>query len=294
MPREFRRISVELLDEPQLQARIEIDDVELDELCRSIRELGLIEPLVVKPKPDGRFEIVAGHRRLLALRRVGVGEADCVVDAREELHEAVKLDENLIRRDLTAVDEATFYAELYEQLGLDVDRVAERVKKTRTYVEGRLLLLQGYDEVLDALRKGQISLGVAQAFNRIRRIDDVRYYLGFAVSGGVSVRLANQWADQANLRAQLDERAPAEPVSGGEGAPVATPQSYAPSPLAGALPYELSGSIEPRPCLYCSEVSEEYRMLRKFVCVPCAQQYNLRAGMVAPPPRARPLAGGDE
>src|SRR6266516_4693877 len=166
-PQRIVQIPVASLAEPALAARTGMDEDGLVSLAQSIRELGLIEPLIVKPADDGLYEIIAGHRRFKALQLLNAPHADCIVRKDLDSHEAVKVHENIEREELSPVDEAQYYGRLFEQLGRDTENVASKVKRRRDHVEDRLLLLAGDADVLAALRDGKITLAVAREMNKI-------------------------------------------------------------------------------------------------------------------------------
>jgi len=260
------------LEEPSNAARSTLDDAKLNSLVVSIRAVGILEPLIVTPKEGGRFEVVAGHRRLLAARIAGLGEVPCIVEADVSRLDAVKIHENLEREDLSTTDEALFYAELYEKLGEDTAKVAEAVKRSRDHVEGRLNLLRGDKRVFQSLAEGQISIGVALELNKFEREDDRLFHLDYCIRTGASVATARDWRVQSNARASMAAAAAAPASSGPPNPPppAPAPEGYA-HVMAGAAPWELSSSTEKRPCTFCGDIHEEWRMLRKFVCPPCGE-----------------------
>lgn len=272
--REPATIPISQLREPARAARTMIDDQRLAELAASIRELGLLERLLVAPLEDGTFEVLAGHRRLLAARLAGLLELPCEIEHDRELADAVRMHENLEREDLSPADEAVYYAELYEHLGQDVDAVAARVKRPRATVEARLNLLRGEPAVLEALRDGKVSLGVAEELNRMTLPQDRAFYLEHAARGGCSVRQMREWRQRANTTAELAAAKPEGPPQagpGGDGGAVGP--ELRPSYAGFAQPHELSGREEARPCYCCGETNPEWRMYRHFVCVPCADRF---------------------
>jgi len=187
------KIAINELREPAQVARATLDEKGLDELAESIRRVGVINPLVVK-EVDGGYEVVAGHRRLLAGRRAGLVALPCLVrSARDADPTALKLHENLYRQELTPVEEAAFFAELLPTCENDTDKLAALVKQTRTYVENRLNLLHGDPDVLAAVAQRQISLGVGEALNRMPRPEDRKYYLQWAIATGATVAMVRQW-----------------------------------------------------------------------------------------------------
>lgn len=270
----FELLPIDELHEPELVARTEMDDDALDSLVSSIRELGVQEPLIVTPREAGGYEIVAGHRRLLASRIVRLATLPCMIEPDRDKLRAIKLHENIEREELNPTDEAVFFAELYEELGEDVDQVCAAVRKGRDYVEGRLLLLKGSPAVLESLRQGKVKLGVARQINLMEEPSDRDYYLEYAVSGGASVRQATQWRIDANTRLALERaRKQREESENGEPAAPAAPELTGPNYSSMSRPNELTGSTEKVRCLFCDTEHEAWRCFRKYVCEPCANQY---------------------
>lgn len=200
--REFRELPVGRIDAPALPSRAQMDEVGLDELTASIRAIGLQLPLIVARRGD-RYEVVAGHRRLLACQRIGLAVVPCLVYASADAAlEAVKYAENRHREELSAADEAIWFAELLERnCGGDVDLLCVLIGERRVYVEGRLLLLHGDEAVFRALQDGKIRIGVAQQLNRCSEEQTRRYFLHQAILGGATVAVVSSWiADWQNTR----------------------------------------------------------------------------------------------
>lgn len=259
--------------EPQRPIRETMDDEGLHELAESIRAVGLIQALAVVPVEGGQYEVRAGHRRLKALRMIGATDARCLVLENEAARDrAVMVHENAFREELNPAEEATYYAQLYEELQ-DTDAIAKSVRRPREYVEARLNLLRGHKAVFEALAGRRISLGVALELQKITDEQQARFYLTYAERGGCTVAVARQWRQEANARTEQEARAAELVQNPGAAGLAATPLAApAPSIFGVALPHELSSSSELRPCLFCRETSEEWRMLRKFVCAPCGEQ----------------------
>jgi len=215
------KISINELREPAQVARAVIDDEGIEELAGSIRRVGIINPLTVEEK-DGYYEVVAGHRRLLAARRAGLVAVSCLVrSARDTNATALQLHENLYRQELTPVEEAAWFAELLPLCAHDTDMLAQTVKQKREYVEGRLNLLHGDPEVLAAVAKHEITLGVAQELNKMGEKKDRDYYLMWAKQTGATIGMVRQW------RATCFAQAAAPQVAPPEGAP--SPAALVPS-----------------------------------------------------------------
>jgi len=267
---EFRIVALAELVEPEHVARTTMDDAKLDSLADSIRALGILEPLLVMPGTNGKLEVVAGHRRLKAARIAGLGEAPCIVVDDPASADAIKIHENVEREELSPADEAIYYAELYERLGEDTEQVAALVKRKRDHIEGRLNLIRGDKHVFDALAKGKISIGVASELNKMERESDCHFHLDYCIRTGASVAIARQWRTECNARAQYQTEIPPAAAD----APPLSPEqeaerAQAAHAFAGAAPWELSSSKEGRPCVFCQHEHEEWKMLRKHVCLSC-------------------------
>ncbi|HUE40144.1 MAG TPA: ParB/RepB/Spo0J family partition protein [Candidatus Binatia bacterium] len=145
------------------QPRIHFDDAKLAEMAESIREHGIVEPLVVRARENG-FELIAGERRLRAARLAGLENVPAVVremDDREALE--VTLIENLQREDLSALEEAAAYVRLMEEFGATQEEVARRVGRSRPAVANTIRLLQLPEAVREEMRGGRLSAGHARA-----------------------------------------------------------------------------------------------------------------------------------
>lgn len=201
---EPRDIPIALIDEPERPARMAMDDEKFDELCASVRKLGILQRLLLATKGD-RYEVIAGHRRLMAAKRVGlVGVPADVYPTKDAAQEAIKHAENRFREDLTPAEEAVYFDELLNNdAGGDVDRVCEIVGERRAYVEDRLLLLQGSRDVFDALAAGKIKLGVATEINKVTDARVQRAILHDAIQNGSTVAvvrgMVTEWKRSADL-----------------------------------------------------------------------------------------------
>lgn len=202
-----------LIDQPSVAMRETMDQVALVELADDIKANGIVQPLRVTPVGD-RFEIVAGHRRYLAARIANLPRVPAIIRAssRSEI-ESMKVAENNNREEVNPAEEARYYDRLLsDYCNGDVDALCAMVRRNRGTVETRLLLLRGDPEVLAALGRRQLSIGVAQELNLITDELSRRMYLDAAVRGGASTRLVREWrASWERLRAlQAGEEPPAE------------------------------------------------------------------------------------
>jgi ParB family chromosome partitioning protein len=153
----------DIVANPQQPRRI-FNEEELVELINSIKEHGVLQPLIVTEKRDGTYELIAGERRLRASRRAGLATVPALVRTTTE-HEKLELAiiENVQRVDLSPIDEAFSYKRLYDEFGLTMDQVATRVGKSRPHVSNMIRLLDLPEEAMDALGQGKITMGKARA-----------------------------------------------------------------------------------------------------------------------------------
>jgi len=173
-----------------LQPRRIFDDGAIDELAVSIREHGVIQPLLLRPVGSG-YEIVVGERRFRAARKAGIRTVPALVrrmDDSESLELA--LIENIQREDLNIVEEAEAYRDLLEQFGYSQEELSRRVGKDRSTISNTLRLLKLPDEVLDAMNRGAIAMGHGRALLSLAEAgpDAMLDVLGQVIGGAMSVR----------------------------------------------------------------------------------------------------------
>jgi ParB family chromosome partitioning protein len=220
--RVYREIDTALILDPLNPARETFGESKLQELIDSIREVGLIEPLVGEMEGEN-FRVHAGHRRLIACRALEFKTVPCLVFPPGQVPgDALKAHENLFREDLNPGEEATYLQGVLETIGQgDIDILASKLHLTRNYIDGRLVLLRGDPRVLQALKDNAISVGVAHELNKV--VDAaVRFmYLDAAMQGGASVRMVRDWRTRANAQTTLagTEFAPAQPQGAADQVP---------------------------------------------------------------------------
>ena len=167
--------------------RKHFDETALDELAASIATRGVIQPIIVRPHPQGAgYQLVAGERRWRAAQKARLHEIPALVrDLSEREVMALALIENLQREDLSPVEEARAYHRLSEQEGMIQIDIAKMVEKSRSHVANMMRLMTLPDPVLDLIDQGQLSIGHARAL--IGR-DDAVELAEIAVKEGLSVR----------------------------------------------------------------------------------------------------------
>jgi ParB family chromosome partitioning protein len=195
------QVPVELIHPGSRQARRRFDDDATAGLAESIKAQGLVQPVVVRPRAAGGFELIAGERRWRAAREAGVTSVPAVVreaDDREAL--LLGLVENVAREQLSPVEEARAYAVLLDEFELSLGAVAERVGKSKPTISNRLRLLELPDDVLAMLERGELTEGHARAVLAVPGNDGRRRLARQIVRHGLSVRAAERAARWAGAR----------------------------------------------------------------------------------------------
>lgn len=192
---EFRRIRLDEIVPNPNQPRTSFDEAGLEELAASIGEVGVLQPVIVRPLEDGSFALIAGERRWRAARRAGLGEIPAVVRGSDEtatLTEA--LIENLQRSDLSPLEEASAYHQLLEEFGMTHDEVATSVGKSRPSISNMLRLLQLPASIQGLIERGSLSAGHARALVSLEDSAYAEHIALRAVEEGWSVRQVEEAA----------------------------------------------------------------------------------------------------
>jgi ParB family transcriptional regulator, chromosome partitioning protein len=186
---ELRELPVGLIKPNPDQPRTNFDPEALAALAASIEASGIVQPLLVRPLPDGSYELVAGERRWRAAQQAGLEKVPAVVREQAEAERLqAALIENMVREDLNPVEEAKACAALVEDLGLTKEDLARRVGRSRPAVSNLIRLLELPDETLELLEAGELSEGHGKALLGAAGNDVRRRLARDAVRAGWSVR----------------------------------------------------------------------------------------------------------
>lgn len=195
---------------PRIQPRLQADDQGIKELAASIQRHGLLSPLTVTPDNEG-YRLLAGNRRYQALQRLAAKTAPCnVIEPDPALADEITLVENLIRLQLSPVEEAYAFALYLDSTGQTQEELATQLGQERTYVTRRLLLLDLDDITLGALQEGVIGLSQALILRRIEQPSVRERFIQHAHNYGANVRIMNHWVtsyEQEQARAQAANEA---------------------------------------------------------------------------------------
>ena len=171
------------------QARKTFKDEELSALADSIKEHGVLQPMLVRPLLNGGYQLIAGERRWRASRLAGLTEVPVIIKTLSDEEAAViSLIENLQREDLTPVEEANGYAKLIKDYGLTQEEAADRVGKSRTAVTNGLRILKLPKPVIEMINEGALSAGHAKALAGLNDSKQITSAAVLIVEKGLSVR----------------------------------------------------------------------------------------------------------
>ncbi len=237
---ELRDVAVELIEPNPAQPRKRFDQDALQALAASVAERGVLQPVLLRPRPGGRYELVAGERRWRAAELAGLETMPALVQRRDDSASLeVALVENMAREDLNPIEEARAVAALVEELGLTREDVGRRVGRSRVAISNLLRLLDLPDEALELIEAGRLSEGHGKGLLLAEDHADRRRLARAAAEGGWSVRVVEERAREANAGRS---RSPAK----GRAA-VHPDQEAALAEIADALSGALGAEVRVRP-----------------------------------------------
>lgn len=195
-----------------LQPRLDFSSDQLHELIESIRERGIIQPLIVR-QANGTYELIAGERRWRAAKEIGLVDAPAIVrEASDREVLELALIENLQREGLNPIEEATAYSRLHEEFKLTQEEISRRVGKSRASVANAMRLLDLEKDAQSLLKHGRISVGHAKVLLSLKSHTEQKWLAEQIVRGALSVRTAEKLAAQ-----KLSDSGHARPNRSGSG-----------------------------------------------------------------------------
>lgn len=175
------------------QPRKFFDEAALEELAASIKEHGLIQPIIVAPLADERYRIIAGERRWRACRLAGLEDVPVLVrEYTEQEISEISLIENLQREDLNPIEEALGYRNLMDQYGMTQEKIAQKISKSRSAIANTLRLLTLPEQILDFIKTGELSAGHARTLIGLEDADLQLALANKMISDELSVRQAEE------------------------------------------------------------------------------------------------------
>jgi ParB family chromosome partitioning protein len=271
-PRDLREIPVDLIAPNPHQPRQAFDETSLVALSESLRERGVLQPVLVRPVPGGTYELIAGERRWRAAQLAGFDSIPALVRARDDAESLeLALVENMAREDLNPIEEARACAMLVEDLGLTREDVGRRVGRSRVAVSNLMRLLELPDEVLDLISEGALTEGHGRALLAASDHADRRRLARSAAVEGWSVRETEARARDAE---RTDEEIRVRRAR--RGAAVHPDHAAAAEKLGDALGRALGTDVQVRPR------GEGYRVTLSFGSLDEAMAVADRLGATEP------------
>jgi ParB family chromosome partitioning protein len=209
---ELAQIPVDEIHANPRQPRKRFDHESTAGLADSIRAQGVITPLLVRPRPAGGYELIAGERRWRAAREAGVTTLPALVrEAADRDALVLGLVENVAREELTPVEEAHAYSVLMDEFELTLGEVADRVGRSKPAISNRMRLLELSDDILAMLERSELTEGHARAILAVPDNEGRRSLARRIVRQGLSVRAAEREARWAGARTRRRRRPAADP-----------------------------------------------------------------------------------
>jgi ParB family chromosome partitioning protein len=182
-------LPISALEANPSQPRTEFSDTEISELSESIKTLGVLQPILVRPLGEGRYQIVAGERRFRAATKAEIAQVPVIIrDLSERETLEVAIVENVQRQNLNPIEEAKGYQRLIDEFSFTAQEVAERVGKDRATVANLVRVLRLPVQVQDLLREGKISVGHAKAILTVKEPSAQISLAHKVIDEGLSVR----------------------------------------------------------------------------------------------------------
>jgi ParB family chromosome partitioning protein len=204
--RPLQQCGIEEVHPNPFQPRKAFSDEQLQELVDSIREKGILQPLLVRRRSDG-YELIAGERRWRAAQRAGLREIPILVrDVSDSEMLEISLIENIQREDLNPIEEAEAYKRLMEQFHLTQEEISKKVGKDRSTIANTVRLLKLPPEIKLSLAEGKITMGHARAFLSLDGVDKQRLLWKKLLSAGLSVRQTESLVKRLRTRSSPSPR----------------------------------------------------------------------------------------
>jgi ParB family chromosome partitioning protein len=186
---ELKEVEIDLIEPNNLQPRTKFHERQLEELAQSIKENGIVQPILIRKINGSRYQIVAGERRWRAAQQAGLQRIPAIVrDVADDKMLELALIENIQRQELNAIEEAQAYKRLIDTLGLTQEVVAQRVGRDRTFVTNYLRLLRLPEDIQALVEENKISMGHARALLGLDDPEKQRNLARTVVEKSLSVR----------------------------------------------------------------------------------------------------------
>lgn len=248
IPVEYKIISLDLIDDPERPMRTDLTPESVSDLILSIKQMGIIEPIIVCPRGE-RYEVIAGHRRRYAAELAKLMEVPCHVhNIKDDQVEMMKIHENLYRKDVRPSDEAQHFAHILKKFKISSTKLAQMINKSDSYISQRMSIFDWEPELKDAMDTGQIPFAVAIELSKTGSRDKTIEYLRYAIQNGLTAAGARQWVKDYKLSLETK--------------PPETTQVY--DPTGGVMIQKTYF-----PCIRCNDKKEIQDVTPVYICNPC-------------------------
>ncbi len=198
-------LPLDSIHSPKYPMRTSVPPAGLEQLAASIRAVGVISPIQVRPH-GGAYEVVAGDRRVAASRLAGLNVIPAVVVSVEDEEAAARtVHENLYREEVNVWDEAQFLTMAVDRLNYTPAEMADEINRSEQYVRNRMDLMLFDEPIQQAVKKGKMGLGVAQRLMKIEDSGRRSQYVRYACEHPITDRIADVWARESNAGTAYDE-----------------------------------------------------------------------------------------
>ena len=202
MSGEVEQVELEEIAPNPYQPRTQFDEAAMEELVLSIREHGVLQPVLLHKTTEGKYQIVAGERRVKAAKQAGLGVIPALVknySEREMIETAII--ENVQRENITAIEAAKAYQRMVEEFGMTQEVISERVGKSRSAISNLLRLLKLPEQIQQWIEKGELSEGHGRALLMVNSVEDMVKLGALVKQRSLSVRDTERMAREANSTA---------------------------------------------------------------------------------------------
>lgn len=195
---QIKHIRLDKIIHPEFDGRLTKSPEDDDDLRDSIRELGILEPLIVKETSEG-IEIIAGNRRFNEAGRAGLAAVPCIISETTGAEsDKIQLHENIKRLPLSHVDQAYTFSHLIKKYGMTEQQVATLVGKSKAYVSQHLSLLQCDDNLVQAVQDGRINFSIARELVQCKDSDERTRLQDIIEHHGASTEIVHDWVRESN------------------------------------------------------------------------------------------------
>ena len=195
---QISNINLSKIIPPAFDQRTDTDETADQELLDSIKQFGVLEPILVRQKVN-QFEIIAGHRRFRMAQRAGLPTLPCIIQkAGDKETELIKIHENIHRLPLSHIDQGNTFLYLRETFSMNEAEIASLVGKSVPYVSQHLTLIKSDKEILDAVNKEEITFSAARELNQVVDPSERKRLLDIVRENGATVPVLQSWVRESN------------------------------------------------------------------------------------------------